>query len=100
MDVSDRPGVDGSKDDAFAAEARYRSLFESMGEGFVVGQMLYDETGTPCDYRFVEVNAAYERLTGLSREISLQRTIQELIPNLEPQWIRNHAQVVTSGKPL
>ncbi len=82
------------------SEQRYRTLFESMNEGFVVGKILYDENGAPRDYRFTEVNAAYERLTGLSQEAALEKTILELIPTLEARWITNHAQVVETGHPL
>jgi PAS domain S-box-containing protein len=82
------------------SEGRYRTLFESMNEGFAVGKMLYDQNGAPCDYRFTEVNAAYERLTGLSRKASLEKTIRQLIPSLEPQWITYHARVVETGEPL
>jgi PAS domain S-box-containing protein len=86
------PGMSG--------EDAYRSLFESMSEGFVVGSVLYDADGVACDYQFVEVNPAYERLTGLSRDESLRKTILQLIPTLEPQWIANHARVVETGEPL
>ena len=82
------------------SEERYRSLFESMGEGFVLARMIYNEDGTPCDYQFIEVNPAYERLTGLPMDLSLQRTIKQLIPSLEPEWIERHARVVETGEPV
>ncbi|RJP75260.1 MAG: PAS domain S-box protein [Candidatus Zixiibacteriota bacterium] len=80
------------------SEEKYRSLFEQMGEGFVVGRMIYDDQGNACDYQFVEANPAYERLTGLPRELSLQKTIRELIPTLEPPWIEQHARVAETGE--
>jgi PAS domain S-box-containing protein len=82
------------------SEQKYRSLFESMSEGFVVGTMIHDQNGAVRDYRFIEANGAYERLTGISREESLKRTMLELIPTLEPQWIANHARVVETGEPM
>jgi PAS domain S-box-containing protein len=82
------------------SEQRYRSLFESMSEGFVVGRMIYDPEGHPFDYQFVEVNAAYEKITGLDRRISLESTVLQLIPTLEPEWIENPARVVETGEPL
>ncbi len=49
-------------EDALAqSEAKYRSLFESIDEGFCVIEMLFDARGKPVDYRFLEVNAAFER---------------------------------------
>jgi len=81
-----------------ASEERYRSLFESMSEGFVVGQMIYDEAGRAVDYQLVEANPAYERLTGLSREASLRQTMKQLVPTLEQTWIDRHARVAATGE--
>ncbi|MFP4344854.1 MAG: PAS domain S-box protein [Anaerolineales bacterium] len=96
-ETTERVRVEGSLREGVE---QYRSLFESMNEGFVVGRILYDQGGKPHAYQFVEVNAAYERLTGISREASLQKTILDLIPGLEPPWIENHARVVETGEPL
>jgi PAS domain S-box-containing protein len=82
------------------SEEKFRNLFESMAEGFVVGQIIYDTQGQAVDYRFVEANHAYEVLTGIDREQSLKKTIRQLIPDLEPGWIERHARVVQTGEPL
>jgi PAS domain S-box-containing protein len=82
------------------SEGRYKSLFDNMGEGFVRGKMLYNENGTAYDYQFTEINQAYSKITGMPFEESLQKTIKELIPTLESQWIKNHAQVVETGIPV
>jgi PAS domain S-box-containing protein len=47
------------------SEARYRTLFESMTEGFVQYEIVFDERQQPGDFRFVAINPAVERLTGL-----------------------------------
>lgn len=80
-------------------EEKYRRLFETMGEGFVVGRMIYDSRGRAIDCRFIEVNPAYERLTGLRRDAALQLTIRELMPAWAPAWIEQHANVVATGEP-
>ena len=49
------------------SEDRYRMLFDTMTEGFALHEIITDEQGRPCDYRFLEVNPAFERLTGLKR---------------------------------
>jgi len=38
------------------SEERYRSLFESMTEGFALHEIICGEEGEPCDYRFLELN--------------------------------------------
>lgn len=82
-----------------AYEQKYRRLFETMGEGFVVGRMIYNEQGRAVDYQYTEANPAYERLTGFSRENSLKKTIRELVPGLESEWIEQPAHVVETGEP-
>jgi len=81
------------------SEERYRGLFESMNEGFALHEMLYDESGEPCDYRFLEVNPAFERLTGLRRQDVIGKTVFEILPGTEPDWIRRYDAVVRTGKP-
>jgi PAS domain S-box-containing protein len=82
------------------SEERYRRLFNTMGEGFVVGKILYDEKGIAYDNQFLEINRAYETLTGLSREESLTKSVKQLIPDLEPSWIEQHRMVAETGQPL
>ena len=47
------------------SEARYRTLFETLIEGFCTIEMIFDAAGKPVDYRFLEINPAFERQTGL-----------------------------------
>jgi PAS domain S-box-containing protein len=78
------------------SEANYRSLFESIDEGFCVIEMLFDERGKPVDYRFLEMNAAFERQTGL---VNAQgRTVQELVPGHEEHWFEIFGRVALTGE--
>ena len=81
-----------------ASEQRYRSLFESMDEGFAACEMIYDEAGEPSDFRYLSVNPAFARLTGLPVERVVGGTVKELIPGLEPFWIEAYGRVVKSGQ--
>jgi PAS domain S-box-containing protein len=79
------------------SEAKYRLLFESIDEGFCICEMLFAENGDPIDYRFLEVNPVFERLTGL--ENVMGKTARELVPNLETHWFELYGSVVETGKP-
>jgi PAS domain S-box-containing protein len=79
------------------SEARYRTLFASMTEGFCVLEMVYDEAGRAVDYRFVEANPAFERHTGLEDPVG--RTARDLIPGLEDHWVETYARVAETGEP-
>lgn len=80
------------------SEKRMRGLFEGMTEGFALHEMLYDEDGKACDYRFLLVNPAFERITGLAAVDLVGKTLLEVLPNSEPAWIRRYAQVVETGE--
>ena len=80
------------------SEARYRNLFESMDEGFALCDMIFDDDGNPVDFRYVEVNPAFEKLTGLPAERVIGHRVKEVIPNIEASWIEAFGRVVKSGK--
>jgi len=82
------------------SEARYRTLFESMTEGFALHEILCDEQGRPCDYRFLDVNPAFERLTGLKRADLLSRCVRDVLPGTEAHWIENFGRVALTGEPV
>jgi len=79
------------------SEARYRSLFESIDEGFCVVEVLVDGAGRPVDYRWVETNPAFEQQTGLTDAVG--RTARELVPGLEEQWVATYGRVALTGEP-
>ena len=83
-----------------ANERRYRALFRSMGEGFALHQLVFDARGDACDYRFIEVNPAFERLTGLRREDVEGRLKSEVLPGDDPQWLQIYAEVAITGRPV
>ena len=81
-----------------SAEERYRSLFERMTEGFALHEIVCDNKGVPCDYRFLEVNPAFERLTGLKQEKVVGRLMSEVLPDDDPTWVRRYGEVALTGR--
>jgi len=82
------------------SEERYRSLFEGMTEGFVLHEIICDEKGEPCDYRFLEINPSFERLTGLTREGVVGKTHNEVLPDDDPYWVEIYGAVALTGQPI
>ena len=66
------------------SENRYRQLFESIDAGFCIIELAFDAQRRPVDYWFVEVNAAFERNTGLAD--AQGRSISDLVPGHEQHW--------------
>ena len=80
-----------------ASEEQYRSLFNSIDEGFCLIDMLFDANEKPIDYRFLEVNRAFERQTGLYAATG--KRIGELVPDLEDDWFVIYGKVALTGEP-
>jgi PAS domain S-box-containing protein len=81
------------------SEERFRTVFETMTEGFALNEILLDEAGRPCDFRYLEVNAAFEHHTGLKAADTVGRTLLELFPKAEREWIERYGQVALTGAP-
>jgi PAS domain S-box-containing protein len=81
------------------SETHYRSLFDNMTEGFALHELIYDHQGTPKDYRFLEINPAFEQLTGLTHAQTIGRLASQVMPQLDSSWVDTYAKVVLTGQP-
>src|SRR3712207_9063820 len=70
-----------------------------MGQGYAECEMIRDADGRAIDYRFVEVNPAFERLTGIPAADARGRTVREVVPGIEDWWIETYARIVGNGRP-
>jgi PAS domain S-box-containing protein len=80
------------------SEERYRVLFKSIDEGFCIIEMIYDEHKKPVDWRFLEVNPAFEKQTGLHEATG--KRIRELAPDIETNWYEIYGKVALTGEPI
>ena len=81
------------------SEQRYRNLFESMQEAFLLGEVIFDEAGKPCDWRYLEVNPYFEAIYGLKREDVVGRTYREVLAaEHSDRWIEIAGRVALTGK--
>lgn len=80
------------------SEERYRTLFASIEDGFCLVQVLFDETGAPVDYLFLQANPSFTEHTRLVNAVG--RTALELVPGLERRWIEIYGRVALTGEPL
>lgn len=80
-------------------EEMLQTLFREMLDGFALHEVLCDGQGNPTDDRFIDVNPAFERITGLKAEEIVGRTVLEVLPGTERQWIETYGKVALSGEP-
>ncbi|MGB4424197.1 MAG: HD domain-containing phosphohydrolase [Limnochordia bacterium] len=81
------------------SEERFRTLVETSINAIALHEIITDEEGRPVDYRFLEVNRAFEQLTGLSADKLIGRTVLEVLPGTEPFWIETYGRVALTGEP-
>jgi PAS domain S-box-containing protein len=76
----------------------YKLLFEEMIDGFALQEIIIDEMGSPVDFRFLNVNKAFEELTGLSADVVIGKTLSEVLPDTEDHWIEKYGKVAITGQ--
>ncbi|MEP6946132.1 MAG: PAS domain S-box protein [Acidobacteriota bacterium] len=82
------------------SEFRYRSLFESMIEGYAYCELIYADDGELIDLIYLEVNRAFGELTGLTD--ALGKKVTDLIPTIRetnPELFTIYGDVVRTGEP-
>ena len=82
------------------SEERYRTLISEMLNGFALHEIIVDNNDKPYDYRFLEVNLAFEEMTGLQGVDIVGKTILEVLPKIEPHWIETYGEVALSRKSI
>lgn len=80
------------------SEIQYRTMFETIDEGFCIVEVLLDENDQPVDYRFLEVNPAFERQTGIVNGVG--RRMREIAPQHEEHWFETYGRVALTGEPV
>jgi len=79
------------------SQQQYRTLFTNMDEGFCIIEMIFDAQGRPADYRFLEVNASFEKQTGLHEAEG--KLMRELAPAHEAHWFEIYGKIALTGEP-
>jgi PAS domain S-box-containing protein len=83
------------------SEEKYRSLFDNMINGYAYCKMIFNEKYQPADFIYLEINEAFEKLTGLKRESVIRRKVSEAIPGTKeanPEIFAIYGRVAKTGK--
>ncbi|WP_409522252.1 PAS domain S-box protein [Pseudomonas sp.] len=79
------------------SEERFRTMLEIIETAFAIVEVKFDEDDQPIDYRFLEVNPAFERQSG----VNLQgKWVTEYAPDLEPFWFQTYGHVAKTGESM
>ena len=82
---------------------QFNLFFDKMLDGFAYHKIVVDKSGKPVDYIFVEVNRAFERMTGLKREQIIGKKVTDVLVGIEKDpadWIGIYGKVALTGEPF
>jgi PAS domain S-box-containing protein len=79
------------------SQEKYRTLFDSIDEGFCTIEVLFDGNDKPIDYRFLEVNPSFEKQTGIQN--ARGRRMREIAPLHEEHWFEIYGKIALTGEP-
>ena len=78
-------------------------LLEHLPDAFAYHELMTDNNGNPVDYIFIEVNRAFEQVTGLARDKIIGKKVTEILPGIENSsfdWIGTYGRVALTGEPI
>ncbi len=109
VDLGDGPVVLGfftditerkkAEEEMVHARRKFESLFYASNEGIALHDAVYDEKGRIIDYRILDVNPAYERITGITKSKAAGKLASELYGTDEPPYLDIYSKVCVTGKP-
>jgi diguanylate cyclase (GGDEF)-like protein/PAS domain S-box-containing protein len=79
----------------------YKSIIERSPAGYSYHKIILDENNHPCDYEFIDVNIAFETITGLKRSDILGKNVSEVLPVIiksEFNWIKFYGNTAINGE--
>ncbi len=84
------------------SKGKYRSLFANMMDGFAYCKVIFDKSHKPMDFIYLEINEAFERITGLRKEAVIGKRVTKAIPSIKeanPELFDIYGKVAAGGKP-
>lgn len=84
--------------EARAQEAKVRAVYESMTELLALHEVVKDDAGQVVDYRILDCNPAFTRVTGIRREQAIGQRATQVYGIQPPPYLETFAQVAATGK--
>jgi diguanylate cyclase (GGDEF)-like protein len=82
----------------FSIDEAHHMLVEAMDAGFCVIEIIHDFNAKPIDYRFLEINPAFEKQTGLHE--AKGKTMREMVPDHDHHWFEIYGEVARTGQEM
>ncbi len=79
------------------SEQRFHSLFTHLSNGFALHEVIRNKEGRIIDFCYLEINPAFEKITGVTREQLIGKRLTEVMPETEQYWITHLSEVADTG---
>ena len=89
-----------AKDVLRESEEKFRLMFNQMVSASALFEVISDEWDKPVDYRYIEVNPAFEHNTGKKKGQVIGKTLLEVFPETESYWLQSFEEVALTGNPI
>lgn len=81
------------------SDTRLQALFSHMVNGFALHEVICDDKGKVVDFIYLDVNPAFEQMTGLTRDHLVGHRLTDIMPDAERYWIDSLAEVAITRVP-
>ena len=74
-----------------------------MNEGFALHKIVTDKKGKPIDYIYLDMNPAFEKMTGLKKSNTIGKKVSDILPEIKHDpinWIERYGKVAQENKTI
>ncbi|HOZ12387.1 MAG TPA: transporter substrate-binding domain-containing protein [Thermotogota bacterium] len=82
------------------SENKFSALFSAMNEMVALHELVLDAQGNPVDYRVLDCNEAYTKITGIEKKMVIGKLASEIFQTDSPPYLEEYSEVALTGKPL
>ena len=82
------------------SEEKFRLMFNQMVSASALFEIIFNNRGNPEDYRYIEVNPAFEHNTGKKKGQVIGKTLLEVFPETERYWLQSLEEVALTANPI
>lgn len=85
------------------SEHNLSTLFKNMNEGFALHEIVKDKNGKPIDYIYLDINPAFEKMTGLKKSKTIGKKVTDILPEIKNDpvnWIERYCEIAQENKTM
>jgi len=79
------------------SEAKFRTLFTQMSEGFALHEVIYDAKKEAVDYKIIEINPSFEKHLGIAPDLAKGKLASQLYGVTPAPYLDLYADIALNG---